>query len=104
MCGPTQPLSLVIMHTPNNLQTTSEERYLRGRAVEISKSFSEGVCSKNAIKDMGRRLMQEGLGDVQLNDEIVDILKGQGFQTLISSSEGQIIIAYHNLLIAKEVG
>ena len=98
MCGPTQPLSLVIMHTPNNLQTTSEERYLRGRAVEISKSFSEGVCSKNAIKDMGRRLMQEGLGDVQLNDEIVDILKGQGFQTLISSSEGQIIIAYHNLI------
>ena len=98
MCGPTQPLSLVTMHTPKNLETTREERYLRGRAVELSQSFSEGVCSKTAIKDMGWRLMQEGLGDIPINDEIVDILNGQGFEMLLSSPGGQIVIAYHNLI------
>ena len=98
MKGPLQPLSLVIMHTPDNRESTREEQYLRGRAVELSQSFSEGACSKEAIKHMGKRLMQEGLGDIPIHDEIVDILRDQGFGTLISSPEGQIIIAYHNLI------
>ena len=98
MDGPAQPLSLVIMHTPHNLGNTREERYLRGRAVELSQMFPNGACSKEAIKDIGRRLMEEGLGFIQINAEIVEILKSQGFETLISSPEGQIVIAYHNLI------
>ena len=98
MNSPAQALSLVIMHTPKNEESTREEQYLRGRAVELSQTFSEGACSKEAIVDMGRTLMQEGLGEIHIHDEIVDILRGQGFGTLISSPEGQIMIAYHNLI------
>ena len=96
--GPLQPLSLVIMHTPVNMESNREEQYLRGRAVELSQSFSEGSCSKEAIIAIGRTLMNEGLGDIHIHDEIVDILKGQGFETVISTQEGHIIIAYHNLI------
>ena len=42
--------------------------------------------------------MQEGLADIPINDEVVDILKDQDFGMLISSPEGEIIIAYHNLI------
>ena len=76
--GPLQPLSLVIMHTPDNGESNREEQYLRGRAVELSQSFSEGACSKEAIMAIGRTLMKEGLGDIHIHGEIVDILKGQG--------------------------
>ena len=96
--GPLQPLSLVIMHTPDNGESNREEQYLRGRAVELSQSFCEGACSKEAIMAIGRTLMKEGLGDIHIHGEIVDILKGQGFETLISTQEGHIFIAYHNLI------
>ena len=96
--GPAQPLSLVIMHTPKYMESTREEQYLRGQAIELSQTFSERACSKEAIMEMGRTLMQEGLGDIHIDDEILKILKGQGFETLISTPEGQIFIAYHNLI------
>ena len=42
--------------------------------------------------------MDEGLGDVRIDDELVGILQDQGFETLISLPEGGIVVAYHNLI------
>ena len=98
MDGPSQPLSLVIMQTPKGMQASRDEIFLRGRATQLGQMFLEGASTTEAIKDVGRALMEEGLSDVKLDDEVVGILQGQGFGTLISLPEGEIVVAYHNLI------
>ena len=98
MDGPAQPLSLIIMHTPDGIQASREEIYLRGRAVQLSQMFSEGASTTEAIKYIGRKLMEDGLGDVRVDDDTVGILQSQGFESLISSPLGEVVIAYHNLI------
>ena len=98
MDSPPQPLSLVIMHTPDGIQASRDEIYLRGRALQLGQMFAEGTSTTDAIKYVGQKLMDEGLGDVRIDDELVGILQDQGFETLISLPEGGIVVAYHNLI------
>lgn len=98
MDGPPQPLSLVIMHTPKGMVASRDEIVLRGRAVQLCEVISGGVCSTEAVKDIGRKLMDEGLGDVEIDHEVVGMLEGQGFETLITLPEGEVVIAYHSLI------
>ena len=98
MDGPSQPLSLVIMHTQEGMQASRDEIFLRGRAVELGQIISGGQSSTEAVKEVGRQLMEEGLGDVEVDNEVVGILQGQGFGTLLSLPEAEIVIAYHSLI------
>ena len=98
MDGPSQPLSLVIMHTPKGLQGSRDEMYLRGRAVQLCEVISGETSSIEAVKEVGRKLMDEGLGDVEIDHEVVGMLQSQGFETLITLPEGQSVIAYHSLI------
>ena len=86
------------MHTPDGIQASRDEIYLRGRAVQLGQMFSEGASTTDAIKYIGRKLMEDGLGDVRVDNEIVGILQSQGFETIISSPLGEVVIAYHNLI------
>ena len=84
--GPSQPLSLVIMQTPKGMQASSDELALRGRAIQLVETIPPETN------------MEEGLRDVKIDDEIVSILRGQGFETVITLPEGEIVIAYHSLI------
>ena len=96
MDGPAQPLSLVIMQTPKGVKASRDEIFLRGRAVQLGQMISR--AGTEAIKDVATKLMEEGLADMEIDDEVVRILQDQGFGTLITLSEGQMVIAYHSLL------
>ena len=98
MNGPSQPLSLVIMHTPKEMRASRDDIFLRGRALQLGGMISGGRNSTDAVTEVGRRLMEEGLGDVEIDHEVIGILRGQGFGTLLSLPEGEIIIAYHSLI------
>ena len=98
MDGSSQPLSLIIMYTPDGFQASRDEMYLRGRAIQLGQTFSEGASTIEAIEYVGRKLMEEGLGDVDMDDEVVGMLQGQGFETLVSLPVGEIVVAYHNLI------
>ena len=98
MGGPSQPLSLVIMHTPSGMQASMDEMSLRGRAVQLGENISAEATNIEAVKEVGRILMEEGLGDVEIDHEVVDMLRDQGFETLITLPEGQSVIAYHSLI------
>ena len=67
MDGPPEPLSLVIMHTGKGIEASRDEIFLRGRAVELGQMISGGKNSTEAIKELGRQLMGEGLGDVEVD-------------------------------------
>ena len=96
--GPSEPLSLVIMHTPSGMQASMDEMSLRGRAVQLGENISAEATNIEAVKEVGRILMEEGLGDVEIDHEVVDMLRDQGFETLITLPEGQSVIAYHSLI------
>ena len=96
--GPSQPLSLVIMYTPKGMQASMDEISLRGRAVQLGGNISRDASSIEAVKEVGRKLMEEGLSDVEIDDEVIGILQGQGFGTLITLPEGESVIAYHSLI------
>ena len=98
MDGPSQPLSLVIMYTPKGMQASRDEMYLRGRAVQLCEVISGETSSIEAVKEVGKKLIEEGLGDVEIDPEVVGMLQGQGFESLITLPEGQSVIAYHNLI------
>ena len=98
MDGVAQPLSLILMHTPKGMQASMDEMSLRGRAVQLGENISGETSSIEAVKEVGRKLMEEGLGDVEIDQEVVGILQSQGFGTLIALPEGEIVIAYHSLI------
>ena len=98
MDGPSQPLSLIVMQTPKAMQASRDEIFLRGRAVQLGEAISGEASCVEAVLTVGRQLMEEGLSNVDSDDEVVSILRGQGFETLITSPEGEIVIAYHSLV------
>ena len=98
MGGPSEPLSLVVMHTPKVVQASREDRYLRGRAIQLVGMISVEASCIEAIKFVGNRLMEEGLGDVEIDLEVNGILQEQGYETLIALPEGELVVAYHSLI------
>ena len=86
------------MHPPKGMEASRDEIFLRGRAVELGQTISGGQSSTDAIKEVGRKLMEEGLGDVDVDNEVVGMLEGQGFGRLLTLPEGEIVIAYHSLI------
>ena len=80
------------------MQASRDEMYLRGRAVQLCEVISGETSSIEAVKEVGKKLIEEGLGDVEIDPEVVGMLQGQGFETLITLPEGQSVIAYHNLI------
>ena len=58
MDGPSQPLSLVIMHTPSGMQASMDEMSLRGRAVQLGENISAEATNIEAVKEVGRILME----------------------------------------------
>ena len=75
------------------MQASMDEISLRGRAVQLGGNISCDASSIDAVKEVGRKLMEEGLGDVEIDDEVVGILQGQGFGTLITLPERESVIA-----------
>ena len=98
MDGPSQPLSLVIMQTPKEMQASRDDVVLRGRAIQLVENISLETNIVEAIIVVGRILMEEGLRDVEIDDEVVSILRRQGFEDVIILPEGEIVIAYHSLI------
>ena len=96
--GEPEPLSLIVMYTPLNVVVSEEELYLRGRAIELCQGYAGNTSTVEAIKEIGEQLMLEGLGNVEIIDDTVQMLEEQNFGAVLSSADQSLIIAYHNLI------
>ena len=63
--GKTQPVSLITMHTPEGLEVTEEELYLRGRVLQLGDEQREDLSNVDAILDIIRTLKLEGLENMK---------------------------------------
>ena len=98
MCGEPEPLSLVLMFTPDHFVVNEEEIYLRGRAVQLCQEYGKTVATVEAIKEIGQILMEEGLGNLKISEDIVEMMEEQNFIAGLSTTERNLIVAYHNLI------
>ena len=88
-----QPLSMFTMFTPEGLVISEEERYLRGRAIQLGLEYNEQTTCENAIREIARVLVDEGLDMVEINPDITDIIDGQQYDVIEN-----LILKYHNLI------
>lgn len=98
MSGEPEPLSLIVMYTPHHVIVSEEERYLRGRAIQLCQGYAENASTVEAIKEIGEQLMLEGLGNVEIIDDTVEMLEEQNFGAVLSTTDSSLILAYHNLI------
>ena len=98
MSGEPEPFSLVVMYTPNHYVVKAEEIYLRGRVIQLCQGYSENTTTVEAIKEIGGKLMLEGLGNVEIVEDTIEMLEEQNFGAPLSTTDRRLIIAYHNLI------
>ena len=98
MSGEPEPLSLIVMYTPHDVVVSEEELYLRGRAIQLCQGYAENTSTVEAIKEIGKQLMLEGLGNVEIIDDTIEMLEEQNFGAGLSTTNRSLIIAYHNLI------
>ena len=98
MCGEPEPFSLVIMFTPDDFVVNEEEIYLRGRAIQLCKEYAENSSTLDAIKAIGEELMLEGLANMEIFEDTIEMLEEQNFGAPLSTTDRRVIIAYHNLI------
>ena len=98
MSGEPEPLSLIVMYTPHDVVVSEEELYLRGRAIQLCQGYAENTSTVEAIKEIGEQLMLEGLGNLEIIDDTIEMLEEQNFGAGLSASNRSLIIAYHNLI------
>ena len=98
MSGEPEPFSLVVMYTPDDFVVNEEDIYLRGRAIQLCKEYAENKTTLEAIKEIGEELMREGLANVEIFEDTIEMLEEQNFGAPLSTTDRSLIIAYHNLI------
>ena len=71
---------------------------MRGRAIQLCQGYAENISTVEAIKEIGEQLMLEGLGNVEIDEDTIEMLEEQNFGAPLSETERSLIIAYHNLI------
>ena len=95
MGGPVQPLSLLDMNTPEGIDVTEKDVILRGRALHLGQAFSKERITADAIKEVVRILIREGLDDVSYGSEL-NYIRAQLFSKQQPHSDD--LVLYHALL------
>ena len=67
--GKTSPVSLITMHTPEGLEVTEEELYLRGRVLQLGDEQREDLSCVDAILNIIRTLKSEGLENMKFEKD-----------------------------------
>ena len=95
MGGPVQPLSLLYMNTPEGIHVTEEDVILRGRALHLGQEFSKETSTAEAIKEVTRMLLREGLDTVSYGKELQNIR-----DQLVAKQQpySDDVVLYHALL------
>ena len=91
-------MSLIVMYTPHHVIVSEEELYLRGRAIQLCQGYAENTSTVEAIKEIGEQLTLEGLGNVEIVEDTIEMLEEQNFGAAVSATDRSLIIAYHNLI------
>ena len=84
---------IIMMFTPQGLTIIEEERYLRGRAVQLGLEYNDQTSCEDAISEIARVLVAEGLDMVEINPDLEEIIEGQQGESI-----GSLILKYHNLI------
>ena len=75
--GDSQPLSMATLFTPAGVRPSDEEMVFRRRAIEVGKQFSSDVRCEEAIAEVVKQIVSEGLhcrlGSV--DNEVVTMLE-----------------------------
>ena len=64
---------IIMMFTPEGLTIIEEERYLRGRAVQLGLEYNDQTSCEDAISEIARVLVAEGLDLVEINPYLAEI-------------------------------
>ena len=64
---------IIMMFTPEGLTIIEEERYLRGRAVQLGLEYNDQSSCEDAISEIARVLVAEGLDLVEINPDLAEI-------------------------------
>lgn len=102
--GNPQPISLITMHTPEGLQITEEELYLRGRVLQLGDEQRVDLSCVDAILDIMETLKSEGVENMKFERE--DGMQiGVELSTFIDHREdvNADLLLYH-ILIWKTAG
>ena len=65
MSGESQPVSLITMYSPEGLEVTEEEIYLRGRVIQLGNHQGDDLSCVDAICDIMRTLRLEGVENIK---------------------------------------
>ena len=102
--GKPQPVSLITMHTPEGLEVSEEELYLRGRVLQLGDDQREDLGCVDAILDIMRTLKSEGVENMKFERE--DGMRiGVDLSTFLGHREdvNEDLLLYH-ILIWKTAG
>ena len=67
--GESQPVSLITMHSPEGLDVTEEDLYLRGRVLQLGNQQGNDLSSVDAICDIMKTLRLEGVENIKFEKE-----------------------------------
>ena len=81
------------MVTPEGLVISEEERYLRGRAVQLGLQYNEQTNCEYAIHEIARVLVDEGLNMVEISPDLTEIIENQQYEAM-----DNFILRYHNMI------
>ena len=82
---------MFIMFTPEGLSISQEERYLRGRAVQLGLQYNDQTRCEDAIREIARVLVAEGLDMVEIIPDFSEIVEGQQGESI-----GNLILKYRH--------
>ena len=103
--GDSQPLSMATLFTPAGVRPSDEEMVFRRRAIEVGKQFSSDVRCEEAIAEVVKQIVSEGLhcrlGSV--DNEVVTMLENQ-IEGVDRSEERMNILKIYHYVVWKTAG
>ena len=102
--GQPQPASLVTMYTPEGLEVTEEELYLRGRVLQLGDQQGEDLSCVDSILDLMRTLRLEGVENVKFDTEDGVRIGRELIDFLDQTNEVNADLIRYHILIWKTAG
>ena len=102
--GNPQPVSLITMHTPEGLEVTEEELFLRGRVIQLGDEQRVDLGCVDAILDIMRILKSEGVENMKFEREDGKRIGVQLSTFLDHREDVNVDLILYHILIWKTAG
>ena len=98
--GDSQPLSMATFFTPSGVRPSDVDMVFRRRAIELGKQFSNDVSCEEAIAEIVKKIVSEGLHCTlgSIDKELDKILESQIGGVDRSEVRVKVLRIYHHLI------